>query len=204
MSQQGAGLWLVRHAQPVIASGVCYGALDVPADPEASVTAASELASSLPQGSQVVYSPLQRCELLVHLIKGLRPDLTYQSDHDIREMDFGSWEGQRWDAIDPAQLKAWTDDFANYRCGGTGECTADFVRRVHSALQRVPAGKPMVWISHAGVMRSIVWLRERGLLGPPWAFPDSLRLCQTHLRAHEWPQHVLGFGQRLRLDWPLG
>jgi alpha-ribazole phosphatase len=204
LSQQGAGLWFVRHAQPLIAPGVCYGALDVPADPKASAAAAAELANSLPLGAQVMHSPLQRCELLVQLIKGLRPDLTYKSDNGIREMDFGQWEGQRWDTIDPVQLKAWTDDFAHYRCGDTGECTADFVRRVHSAVQRMPAGVPAVWISHVGVMRAIVWLREAGLLGLPWAFPGSQHLFQTRLRAHEWPEIALGFGQKLHLEWPLG
>ncbi len=200
MSQQHAGLWLVRHAQPVIAPGVCYGALDVPADPQASATAAAELASSLPQAAQVFYSPLQRCELLVQQIKGLRPDLVYKSELDIREIDFGEWEGQRWDDIDAEQLKAWTDDFAHYRCGGTGECTAGFVRRVHSALQRTPVDVPTVWISHAGVMHSIVWLKAQGLMRRPWALPDFQRLCHTHLRAHEWARHALGFGQMLKLD----
>lgn len=201
MSEPHAGLWLVRHAQPVIAPGVCYGALDVPADPQASAAAATELASSLPRGAQVHYSTLQRCEQLVQHFKGLRPDLVYKPEPDIREMDFGDWEGQRWDAIDPAQLKAWTDDFANYRCGGTGECTAGFVQRVHRVLQRMPADAPTVWVSHAGVMRSIVWLRAQRLLHRP-AVLDPQRFCQTHLHAHEWPLHALGFGQMLHLDWP--
>ncbi len=202
VSQQSAGLWLVRHAQPLIAPGVCYGATDVPADPQASAAAAAELASGLPQGAHVYYSTLQRCELLVQYFKGLRPDLVYEPEPDISEMNFGQWEGQRWDAIDLAQLKAWTDDFANYRCGGTGECTADFVQRVHRAVQRMPVDAPTVWVSHAGVMRAIVWLRAQGLLHRPWAF-GSPHLCQIPLHAHAWPQHALGFGQLLRLDWPL-
>jgi alpha-ribazole phosphatase len=177
----------------------------VPADPQASATAAAKLALSLPKGAQVFYSPLLRCELLVQHLLGLRPDLASKVEPDIREMHFGHWEGQRWDDIDASELKAWTDDFAHYRCGGTGECTADFVRRVHSAVQRMQADAPTVWVSHAGVMRSIVYLRTQGLLLPrPWP-PDWLQhLYQTQLHAHAWPQHALGFGQVLRLDWPLG
>ena len=30
-------LWLVRHAQPLVDAGVCYGRLDVAADPAATV-----------------------------------------------------------------------------------------------------------------------------------------------------------------------
>ena len=37
-------LWLVRHAQPLVAPGTCYGRLDVPADTHATLTAARALA----------------------------------------------------------------------------------------------------------------------------------------------------------------
>jgi len=41
-------LWLVRHAQPLIESGVCYGALDVAADETATTQAAQALARHYP------------------------------------------------------------------------------------------------------------------------------------------------------------
>ena len=59
-----ARLWLVRHAQPVVAAGTCYGALDVPADAAATQVAAQRLAQALPAGAAAHYSTLQRCELL--------------------------------------------------------------------------------------------------------------------------------------------
>ena len=37
-------LWLVRHAKPLVDEGVCYGASDLDADPEATLAAAQELA----------------------------------------------------------------------------------------------------------------------------------------------------------------
>jgi alpha-ribazole phosphatase len=200
-------LWLMRHAQPLLPSGVCYGALDIAADRAASQTAAAELAQALPVGVHVHYSPLQRCELLVLLLKGLRPDLIYKSAPDLREMDFGQWEGQRWDAISPQELQAWTDDFENYRCGATGESAGQFVRRVHGAVQRcgiaygsgdgvsaTPSNPPTVWITHAGVIRAIAWLRQRSLTG---LAPQTLGL-----RAADWPQGAPGFGQIQRVDWP--
>ena len=63
-------LWLVRHAQPLMAPGHCYGALDVPADPAATTHSARQLASAFPQGLIAHYSPLQRCELLAHTLQG--------------------------------------------------------------------------------------------------------------------------------------
>jgi alpha-ribazole phosphatase len=34
------------------------------------------------------------------------------------EMDFGSWEGVRWDAVPRGELDAWADDVWHYRPGG--------------------------------------------------------------------------------------
>lgn len=45
-----ACLWLLRHAQPLIAQGVCYGRLDVPADPSQTLQAAMRFAAQMPQG----------------------------------------------------------------------------------------------------------------------------------------------------------
>jgi alpha-ribazole phosphatase len=194
-------LWLIRHAQPLVETGLCYGMLDIPADPQATALAATALAATLPTGALIDHSPLQRCELLAQYLIGLRPDLVLKPVPDLREMDFGAWEGQRWDNIPAAELQNWTDDFANYRCGGTGESTCLFVERVQKVLQNclerdatALQNSPTVWITHAGVMRAADWLHQRGLatLGDP-------PLC---LRAAEWPQRALGFGQLLTLDWP--
>jgi alpha-ribazole phosphatase len=194
-------LWLVRHAQPLVEPGVCYGAMDVPADPQATALAAAELAATLPARTLIQHSPLQRCELLAQHLIGLRPDLTLKPLADLREMDFGAWEGQRWDDIARVELQDWTDDFANYRCGGTGESTMLLMQRVASLLQgclqrsaSLFPDSPTVWITHAGVMRAADWLHQRGL-----ATLDESPLC---LRAGEWPQRALGFGQVQKLDWP--
>jgi alpha-ribazole phosphatase len=132
---------------------------------------------------------------------GLRPDLALKRVPDLREMDFGAWEGQRWDDIPAQELQNWTDDFENYRCGGTGDSTSLFVARVRRVLQSCLEGSrgalpstPTICITHAGVMRAALWLAQRGL-----ATLAGQPLC---LRAAEWPQRALGFGQVLKLDWP--
>lgn len=173
-------LWLVRHAQPLVAPGVCYGALDVPVDPHATRQAAQALAQALPQSLQVISSPLQRCERLAHALQGLRPDLTYKTDARLAEMNFGAWEGQPWDAIARTELDAWTDDFAHWRCGG-GENVQDFMARVAAAWDARCAGKqPTVWITHAGVIRAATLLAQ------------GQRVLQ---HATQWPRDVCGFGQ---------
>ncbi|MCJ7799775.1 MAG: histidine phosphatase family protein, partial [Polaromonas sp.] len=65
-------LWLVRHAQPLVARGTCYGRLDVAADAPDTAQCAQALAALLPPGTRVHSSPLQRCEQLAKDLIALR------------------------------------------------------------------------------------------------------------------------------------
>ncbi len=187
-------LWLVRHAQPLMAAGICYGALDVAADPFATLQAASALAQVLPQGVQVICSPLQRCELLAQSVQGLRPDLTYKTDARLAEMNFGSHEGQPWDKIPKAAYDDWTADFWQHRFGGA-ESVAEFMQRVAAVWDDMPApvlpsgqsrqlAQAQVWITHAGVIRAAHLLAQ------------GVRQID---RAGQWPAQAPGFGEFCRL-----
>ena len=174
-------LWLVRHARPLVASGVCYGALDVPADAQATQIAARALADALPQGIAIRTSPLQRCEQLVQALRRLRPDLTHNIGVDVRlaEMDFGRWEGQRWDAIARTELDSWTDSFATWRCGGA-ENVQGFMARVAAAWDETRAlQQASVWITHAGVIRAATLL---------------VRGQRQVQRADQWPVEAPSWG----------
>jgi alpha-ribazole phosphatase len=172
-------LWLVRHARPLIDTGICYGQLDVAADRSATRECAESLAGVLPKGTAVHCSTLQRCEQLTPELLGLRPDLTLKNDQNLREMSFGDWEGRRWDEIGAAALDAWVRDFAAHRPGG-GESVQDFMARVAGAFDAVDPHQPTLWITHAGVIR-------------------AARLIAGGLRdvrhAAQWPQDAPGFGQ---------
>ena len=177
-------LWLVRHAQPLVAPGICYGALDLRADPAATARSAQRLAAALPQRLHIHHSPLQRCELLAQALIGLRPDLTLKSAPELVEFDFGRWEGRAWDAIERADIDAWTADFAHYRPGG-GDNLQEMLARVASALraaqQECADGTDVLWITHAGVARCVQWL----LHAAPGAVP----------RADQWPRSAPGYGE---------
>ncbi|MCM2295202.1 histidine phosphatase family protein [Rhodoferax sp.] len=185
-------IWLVRHAQPLIAPGVCYGALDVPADAQATQQAAQGLAQRLPPGVRVQASPLLRCQQLAQALQVLRPDVCLHTEVRLAEMNFGSWEGQRWDALPPAALAAWTSDFWRHRAGG-GECVADFMGRVaevwDGAMAAGLAYRPQVWLTHAGVMRAARLIASG----------------QRELRsAGDWPTAAPGFGQCWRYQASSG
>jgi alpha-ribazole phosphatase len=153
-------LWLARHAQPLIAPGVCYGATDVAADAQATRVAAQALAQCLPPGLTLWSSPLQRCEQLTHCLQGLRPDLACNTDARLAEMNFGCWEGQRWDAIPQAAYEDWTADFGNHRFGGQ-ESSNGLFKRVASAWDEIgQPGHDAVWITHAGVIRAATLIAQ--------------------------------------------
>ena len=179
-------LWLVRHAAPLVAPGTCYGALDVPADAQATRAAAERLATALPPGARVAYSTLQRCELLAHELQALRPDLTFTPDARLREMDFGRWEGQTWEAIGKSAIDTWVAGFATHAPGG-GESLAHMLHRVAAAWQTArewrtnQRAEDVVWITHAGVARCVAWLQERGESALP--------------RSEDWPAAAPGWGE---------
>ena len=177
-------LWLVRHAQPLIESGTCYGQLDVSADLAATQACAQELVKVLPEGIAVMTSPLQRCELLAHIFIGLKPDLMVKNDPKLQEMSFGQWEGRAWADIDPAELAAWTDDFAHYRAGGTGESVTHFMARVCTAFDELDPAKDTLWVTHAGVIRAASLIAS------------GIRRIS---RADEWPINAPSYGQWCKL-----
>ena len=176
--------WLARHAQPLIAPGICYGQLDMAADTAATAQAAEGLAAVLPPTTTIVTSPLKRCEQLRQHLSGLRPDLIHQTDPRLQEMHFGAWEGQPWATIDPAELQAWTDDFNGYAAGGNGESVSTFMARVAAALDARDRAQNTLWITHAGVVRAatLIATGQRSIL-----------------HASQWPKSGPAFGQWVTL-----
>jgi len=185
-------LWLQRHAQPLVAPGVCYGRTDMAADDKATAAAAQALqsawtAEALPAGT-VWHSPLQRCTQLAAALQTQAPAFQLRACNDLAEMDFGAWEGQRWDGIAREEMQAWTADFMAYAPGG-GESLATMMVRVTRALdaarqQARETGQPVLWISHAGVAQCAHWLLTRGQRLP---------------LAKDWPSVKLAYGEWLRL-----
>ena len=177
-------LWLVRHARPLIEPGICYGQLDMLADAAATQACAEQLAKVLPNGINVITSPLQRCELLAPVLIGLRPNLSPKTDPKLQEMNFGLWEGCAWADIAKAELDDWTDDFANYRAGQTGESVAQFMARVAAAFDELSPAQDTLWITHAGVIRAASLIASG---------------TRSIARADQWPIAAPAYGQWCKL-----
>jgi alpha-ribazole phosphatase len=178
-------LHLVRHPQPDVAPGLCYGASDVAvAETELSRVHAQLCAHGLPGALPVYSSPLQRC---AHLANRLQPrSLVF--DARLAEMDFGSWELRAWDDIPRAEIDAWAADLLHYRPGGA-ECVLDVAQRVTAFindLRRAGTSEALL-ACHAGTIRLLSAMRA------------GLDLEQAALDAASRP-HRIGHGELVMLE----
>lgn len=140
-------LYLIRHGVPVVEAGRCYGHLDVPA---LSVEAtAGTLSTILPSGCPLWSSPLRRCrDLAVRL--HAQPII----DSRLAEMDFGAWEGRRWDDIPRAELDAWAADVAGY-APPDGESPRQLQQRALDFVASLNVPEAVI-VTHAGVIRTLL------------------------------------------------
>lgn len=182
-------LWLLRHARVTLEAGLCYGASDVPADPDLTRQAAESAATLLPQGLPVRVSGLGRAQQLARALQQLRPDLgAATTDPRLNEMDFGQWELQRWDAIPRVAFDTWMADFAHHRFGGA-ESTQQIIDRVADAMDelREQSVAEAVWVTHAGVIRAAQFVVTHGR-GPI-------------VDASQWPREAPEPGGWMALDF---
>ncbi|GMG81057.1 hypothetical protein LNKW23_02690 [Paralimibaculum aggregatum] len=149
------GAVFLRHPRPAVAPGTCYGRLDLPEGPRASVEIAAALRAA-PAVSAVVASPALRCRRLAERLAA-RDGVALSLDPRLRELDFGAWEGRPWAEIPRAESDPWAADPFRLAPPG-GERFADLLARVHAALAELPPGAAVV--CHAGPIRAARMLLE--------------------------------------------
>lgn len=178
-------LYLVRHPQPAIAPGLCYGASDVPvaADELARVLARLRTAG-LPGELPIYASPLQRCATLARALQPRR----LQFDARLAEMDFGRWEMQPWSAIAREEIDAWAADLLRHRPGGA-ENVLDVAVRVTAFLDdlRHSGEQHALLICHGGTIRLLQQMTR------------SLALEQAALQAAQTP-HRIAWGELVLME----
>jgi len=167
-------LHLIRHPKPVVEAGICYGRLDLEAENTAEV--AERLCAEVPLGLPVWSSPLRRCRALA---EHLHP--APQLDERLVEMDFGCWEGVRWDNVPRAELDAWAADIAGYAPPG-GESPLMLQRRALDFVAGLAVPEAVI-VTHAGVIRTLLAYWQNL---PPTA----------------WPQLVFAYGSRTTVEVP--
>ena len=104
-----------------------------------------------------------------------------QIDERLIEMNFGSWEGLRWNDVPRAELDAWAADVAGYAPPG-GESPLTLQRRALDFVASLTVPEAVI-VTHAGVIRTLL-AHWQDL--PPTA----------------WPQLVFAYGSRTTVEVP--
>ncbi|MGX7344593.1 histidine phosphatase family protein [Acetobacter pasteurianus] len=144
---------LVRHAPVQVAQGICYGRQDVALSPgwESIVSGLSVLAKGAV--CQVLYSsPAQRCWQMAQRLAQIA-GMELRVDHRLAELNFGKWEGVRWQDIDRTLLDEWAQNPAGF-APPEGESGQDLYQRIQSFWHEVRQREENVCVlSHGGPLR---------------------------------------------------
>jgi alpha-ribazole phosphatase len=148
-------IYLVRHPPPVGVDGLCYGRLDVPVDERTIGAAVDSVFARIPsqvlEGAGIYSSPASRCMGLARRIASPREPA---STEDLSEMNFGDWQGSRWDSIARDKIDAWAKDTWGYRPGDgeSAEMVATRWERWVSHVRQLESDAAIA-VTHAGVIR---------------------------------------------------
>ncbi len=169
-------IYLIRHTQTANAEGLCYGQCDIGlaiSFPE-EVEALHDKLPSFDEDCRVFSSPLTRCVQLAETFSE-----SAIIDPRLQELNFGDWEGQRFDDIDPIALQHWTDNFAT-ATPPNGESFAELYQRTGEFWQELLAAPSdqVVIVTHAGVIRA--FLARALSLAPANAFQFRIDAGSVH------------------------
>ena len=137
-----------RHPRPDGVAGRCIGHTDVPVDRRRAKRLAHRIrrAARREGWPRIVWtSPLRRCADVGRWLACW--GWAHRIDVRLCELDFGDWDGRRWDEIGAAPVDAWCDDFL-HRAPGGGETVAQLLARCRGLLDELPPHACIV--AHAG------------------------------------------------------
>ncbi len=176
----GTQIYLIRHPQPLSVQGMCYGRRDVVIGTDALAHAAArvreQLAGLALESVPIFSSPSMRCILLAQeLAEPRQPTIV----PELAEMDFGSWEGLRWDEVPRNELDTWAEDVWRYAPGGAESAAMVAARWLDWSRCLVKSGiRTAVAVTHAGLIRVV--MRCNGLLSLPEFAAAAIEFGSVH------------------------
>lgn len=126
----------------------------------------------LPAASEIIHSPMVRTTQTSEIIAKQLP-VSLRQDERLREIGFGSWNGQDMTAItaqQPELVRNWQGSMSVRPEGG--ESIDDLVARVHPLIEELSqshAGKTVVLVAHMMPVRTIAALSARGAASLYWS-----------------------------------
>ena len=152
-------LTLIRHTTLQIAPGICYGQSDI----DVAASFATEVINTQAKIANMAFdsiycSPLQRC---VKLAQALNLGNIVQ-DNRLKELHFGDWEMQAWDAMPRDIFDAWAQNYAEL-APPNGETFSQLQQRglafladILDAETDVKAEANICLVTHGGMIRAML------------------------------------------------
>lgn len=152
-------LYLLRHGDTA-ANGRFIGSTDLPVSPNGycQLDLARENLES--KGiTKIFCSPMLRCR---QTAEHLRLDTAAIENQDLREIDFGAWEGKTFEEISrqwPDTVREWAT-WSEAFSFPDGERIGAFLQRIYAVKASIDACRDerILVISHGGVIRNLICL----------------------------------------------
>ena len=180
-------IWLIRHGLTALGEEKRYqGSTDTP------LSDAGRLALQLDDRFARVYcSPLLRA---VETARILFPSAEKLMVPDLREMDFGAFEGRGWWEMEQdAAYRAWVEGGCVGKCPG-GEDRAGFSARVQAAFsalveqERCAGASELVIVAHGGTQMAA--LSRWGMPQKDYFAWQTPCACGWLLEDTNWPERL--------------
>lgn len=172
-TQVATSLILLRHGETPLSAERRFSGLgdpDLTLNGLAQAAAAAEKLSRDPYRPDVIIaSPRTRARQTAQAVAA-RTGLDYEVDEDLRETDFGAWEGHTFTEVQrrwPTELAAWLTDPDTPPPGGESfTAVAHRVERAQQRLKDTYEGRTILVVSHVTPIKTLLRL---ALLAPPAA-----------------------------------
>ncbi len=152
-------LWTLRHTKPFNPKDICYGHMDLDVSPSflteelPPILDAVKNANMKPE--KIYSSPLQRSFKLAQKV-GEFLEMPVHKAEEIKEVSFGSWEGQKLSEVPREEMAAWKADLRGYKFPN-GESFHEVDDRMKILLHKCfKEHDEVLWVSHAGIIASVM------------------------------------------------
>ena len=145
-------LFVIRHTEVDNPENLCYGNIEMPLVKNYEKIT-KKFFDNLPKNIEKIFSsPSKRCTDLLECM-----NLEFSKRKELKELDFGDWEGRRWSEINKADLNTWMNDFI-YKSPKNGEKMIDLYNRVIDFTKNIFTMNlsKVLFVTHAGVIRALL------------------------------------------------
>jgi len=188
-------LFVIRHTQVDNPENLCYGKIEMPLVKNYEKKS-KKIFDNLPKNIEKIFSsPSKRCTDLLECM-----NFEFSKRTELKELDFGDWEGRRWSEINKTDLNTWMNDFI-YKSPKNGEKMIDLYNRVIDFTENIffMNLSKVLFVTHAGVIRALL---SKGL---EISLEDTFNIEINHdeifsFKANYQKELELSFSQMLNIN----